>query len=195
MTRDHLNDCYLLKFCLNLHKKYRRIPSGAELDSEFLQDQSAPITKKNLLSMACQFYDPTGLAAQLMFSIRSMSSEICRDRQCSINSILSEERTNRFCSAVNKILITRTMSFPCQIIFNYSTSSSSSSMLACRAMVPSYMSALTVNSTFSPAHPRFWENLLSLCPSLRSLELFWPPEWNRRLARSCTMFLSPLLCS
>ena len=62
MTWDRLNDSYLLKFRLNLHKKNRGIPFGANLDSEFLQDHSAPITKKNVLSVACQFYDPTGLA-------------------------------------------------------------------------------------------------------------------------------------
>ena len=55
-----------------------------------------------------------------MVSIRSLFSEICRDRQCSINSTLSEERTNRFRRAVSEILLTRTMSFPRQIIFNYS---------------------------------------------------------------------------
>ena len=77
MTWNRLNDFYLLKFRLNLPKKSRGIPSGADLDSEFLQDQSAPITKKNVLSVACQFYDPTGLAAPLMFSIRSLFNKIC----------------------------------------------------------------------------------------------------------------------
>ena len=110
MTWDRLNNRYLLKFRLNLHKKSRRIPSGADLDSEFLQDPSAPITKKDVLTVA----------APLMFSIRSLFSEICQDRLCSINSILSKERTYRFRSAVNEILLTRTMSFPRQIIFNYS---------------------------------------------------------------------------
>ena len=56
-----------------------------------------------------------------MFSIQSLFSEICRDHLCSINSILSKERTYRFLSAVNEILLTRTMSFPCQIILNYSS--------------------------------------------------------------------------
>ena len=120
MTWNCLNNHYLLKFLLNLHKKSQGIPPRADLDSEFLQDQSARITKKNVLSLACQFYDPTGLAAPLMFSIQSLFSEICRDCQCSINSILSEERTNRFHSTVNEILLTRTMSFLCQIVFNYS---------------------------------------------------------------------------
>ena len=55
-----------------------------------------------------------------MFPVRALFSEICRDRQCSINSILSEERTNKFRSAVKEILLTRTLSFPRQIIFNYS---------------------------------------------------------------------------
>ena len=120
MTWDHLKDNYLLKFRLNLHKKSRGIPSGADLDSEFLRDPTSPITKKNVLSVACQFYDPTGLAAPLMFSVRSLFSKICRDSQCSFNSVLSEDRSNRFRSAVNEILLTKNMSFPCQIIFKYS---------------------------------------------------------------------------
>ena len=65
MTWDRLQDHYLLKFCLNLYKKSHGIPSRANLDSEFLQDHSTLITKKNILSVACQFYDPTGLAAPL----------------------------------------------------------------------------------------------------------------------------------
>ena len=63
MTWDRLKDHYLLNFRLNLHKKSSGIPTGADLDSAFLQDPSALITKKNVLSVACQFYDPTGLAA------------------------------------------------------------------------------------------------------------------------------------
>ena len=54
MTWDCLNNHYLLKFRLNLHKKSRGIPSSSNLDSEFLQDESAPISKKNVLSVACQ---------------------------------------------------------------------------------------------------------------------------------------------
>ena len=96
MTWNRLHDNYTLKFRLNLHKKFRGIPSGADLDSEFLQNPNSEVTKKNVLSVACQFYDPTGLAAPLMVSVRSLFSEICRDNQCSINSVLSEERTTRF---------------------------------------------------------------------------------------------------
>ena len=52
MNWDRLNDHYLLKFRLNLHKKSRGIPSGSDLDSEFLQDESAPISK----IMYCQWH-------------------------------------------------------------------------------------------------------------------------------------------
>ena len=45
MTWNSKNDCYFLKFSLNLFKKFHGIPSGADLDEEFLQDQSIPITK------------------------------------------------------------------------------------------------------------------------------------------------------
>ena len=48
MTWNRLNDRYLLKLRLNLPKKNRGITSTANLDSEFLQDQSVPITKKNV---------------------------------------------------------------------------------------------------------------------------------------------------
>ena len=120
MTWNRLKDQYQLKFRLNLHKKTRGIPSGEDLDSEFLQDPSAPITKKNVLSVACQFYDPTGLASPLMVSIRALFSEICRDSKCSFNSTLSEERSDRFRRAVTEILLTKEIFFPRQIIFHYS---------------------------------------------------------------------------
>ena len=120
MTWDCFKDCSMLKFRLNLHKKHLGIPSGDHLDSEFLQDITIPITKKNVLSVACQFYYPTGLAAPLMFSVRALFSEICRDSQCSINSVLSQEHTDRFRRAVGEILLTKEIYFPRQIIFKYS---------------------------------------------------------------------------
>ena len=119
MSWNRLKDLYSLKFRLILHKKSRGIPSGADLDSDFLQDESIPVTKKNVLSVACQFYDPTGLAAPLMFSVRALFSEICCDPQCSINSILSEERTAKFRNAVREILLTRELFVPRQVIFRY----------------------------------------------------------------------------
>ena len=112
MTWDCLKDHYFMKLRLNLQKKSRGIPSGADLDSEFLRDPTAPITKENFLPVACQFYDPTGLAAPLMFSVRSLFSEICRDRHCSFNSILSEDGSNKFRSAVNQVLPQPRSSWP-----------------------------------------------------------------------------------
>ena len=156
MTWDQLKDHYLLKFRLNLHKKSRGIPSGADLDSEFLQDQ------KNVLSVACQIYNPTGLGAPLMFSIRALFSEICQDTQCSINSVLSEEHTNRFGSTVSKILLTREISFPCQIIFNYSAQ-----LYIFKDMGLVFMLASMVSSTLSPVQPKYWEKPHSLLLSLR----------------------------
>ena len=111
MTWDRFKDQFILKFRLNLHKKSLGIPSRENLDSEFLQDQCSLITKKNVLSVACHFYNPTGLAALLMFTIWALFSEICRDCQVSINSTLSKERTDKFRRAVNLILLTRNMSF------------------------------------------------------------------------------------
>ena len=55
MTWDRYRDNYSLKFRLNLHKKFRCVPSGEDLDSSFLQDPDVPITKKNVHSVACQF--------------------------------------------------------------------------------------------------------------------------------------------
>ena len=49
MTWDRKKDCYLLKFCLNLYKKFCGILSGADMDKEFLQVCSIPITKRNFL--------------------------------------------------------------------------------------------------------------------------------------------------
>ena len=90
MTWDRKKDFYLLKFHLNLFKKFHGIPSGGDLDQEFLQDISIPITNRNVLSVACQFYDPTGLAAPLMFTVHALYSDFCWDSKCSVNSVLSE---------------------------------------------------------------------------------------------------------
>ena len=60
ITWNRQDDRYVLKFRLNLHQKVCGIPSREDLDSEFLQDKSVPIIKKNVLSVACQFYDPKG---------------------------------------------------------------------------------------------------------------------------------------
>ena len=120
MTWNRQDDRYLLKFRPNLHQKVRGIPSGEDLDSEFLQDKSVPITKKNMLLVACQFYDPNGLGAPLMFHVRALFSKICRDGQCSMQTPLSAERADRFRSAVEEILKTKEMSFPRQIVFKYS---------------------------------------------------------------------------
>ena len=106
MTWDQKNDGYLLKFRLNLYKKFQGISSGADLDEEILQDCSIPFTKRNVLSVDCQFYDPTGLAAPLMFSVCSLFSNLCRDRQCSMSSVLSEVPAAKFCTSVDQILRT-----------------------------------------------------------------------------------------
>ena len=58
-------------------------------------------------------------AAPLMFSVWVLFSEICRDPQCSINSILSKERTAKFRDVVREILQTREIFFPRQVIFRY----------------------------------------------------------------------------
>ena len=84
MTWNRKDDHYLVKFRLNLHQKICGIPSGEDLDSDFLLDKSLPITKNNVLSVACQFYDPNGLAAPLLVTIRMLFNEVCRDKGCSM---------------------------------------------------------------------------------------------------------------
>ena len=69
MTWDRSLNNYSLKVRLNLHKKFRGVPSGEDLDSSFLQDPDVPITKKNMLFVACQFYNPVGLASPIMFPV------------------------------------------------------------------------------------------------------------------------------
>ena len=120
MTWDRYRDNYSLKFRLNLHKKFRGVPSGEDLDFAFLQDPDVPITKKNVLSVACQFYDPAGLASPIMFPVRALFSEICRDPKCSMVSILSPERTSKFRAAVGEILKSKSLQFPRQIFFQRS---------------------------------------------------------------------------
>ena len=112
MTWSRKDDGYLLKFRLNLHQKICGIPLGEDLDSEFLLNKTLPITKKNVLSVACQFYDPNRLAAPLMVTIRMLFSKICRNKSCSMQTHLSADRADRFRSAVTEILGTSALSFP-----------------------------------------------------------------------------------
>ena len=121
MTWNRKDDCHLLKFRLNLHQKICGIPSGEDVDSEFLLNKSLPITKKNVLSVACQFYDPNGLATPLMVTIRKLFSEVCRDRGCSMQTHLSADRADRFRSAVTEILGTTVLSFPPEVVFKNSS--------------------------------------------------------------------------
>ena len=101
MTWDRLYDPYLLKFRLNLHQKSHGIPSGADL-SEFFQDLSVPITKKNVLSEACQFYNPTGLA-NVLHSFTVQQDLQKSSMLCQLHTFW--EKNNRFCCAVNEILL------------------------------------------------------------------------------------------
>ena len=120
MTWNRKDDRYLLKFRLNLHQKTCGIPSGEDLDSEFLLNKSLPFTKKNDLSVACQIYDPNGQATPLMVTIRVLFSEVYRDRGCSLQTHLSADRVDRFRSTVTEIPGTTGISFPQQIVFKNS---------------------------------------------------------------------------
>ena len=195
MMWGRLRDLYSLKFCLNLHKKFRGIPSDVDLDSDFLQNESIPITKKNVLSIACQFYDPTGLAAPLMFSVRALFSEICHDPLCSINSILSEECTAKFRDAVREILLTREIFFPRHVIFRYQAQLFIFSMAPCRAMELVCMLTLAISLISFPSPQKYWENLHSLLHNLKWPEPYSPPGWSKRSIRNCSTSPSPLLRS
>ena len=118
MNWDRFSDRYSLKFRLNLHKKFHGIFSRKDLDSS--PDPDVPVTKKNLLSVACQFYDSAGLASPIMFPIQDLFSEICRDSKCSMISVLALDHATRFRAAVGEILKTKSLTFPRQIIFQNS---------------------------------------------------------------------------
>ena len=133
---------------------------GADLNSEFLQDLVAPITKKNVLSVACQFCNPTGLATPLMSSILS-----------ALSTPHFPIGTNRLRYDVNKILLTRNMSFPCQIIFNYSAQLFIFFDGSLQGYGACVQHSQMVSSTLFPGQPRYQRNL-----HLRLQELFWPPE-------------------
>ena len=92
----------------------------------------------------------------------SRVSEICRDPQCSINSILSEERTAKFRNAVREILLTREIFFPSQVIFRYQAQLFIFFLTApYRAMELVCMLTLAISSILSSAPQRYWGNLHS----------------------------------
>ena len=118
MTWNRKENRNMIRFRLNLHKKFHGIPSGEDLDSPIPQDRSISITKKNMLSVACQFYNPAGLAGLIMFFIRSLFSKICRDHKISMQTDISQERADKFRLEVEEVLKTKDLSLPCQAIFN-----------------------------------------------------------------------------
>ena len=188
MTWNRQDDQYLLKFRLNLHQKIRGIPTGEDLDSKFLQDKSVPITKKKVLSVACQFYNPNGLATPLMFPVRALFSEICRDCQCSLQTPLPAERADRFRFAVEEILKTKEMSFPRQIVFKYSGKlriffdRGLQGFGACIYMESQGQFNLLISSAKIMGKAAY-----TALPSLRLPALFSLSRWNGKLTWSCQM--------
>ena len=55
-----------------------------------------------------------------MFSVCSLFSDLSRDRQCAMNSLLSEVCAAKFRIAVDQILRTSELSFPRQVVFQSS---------------------------------------------------------------------------
>ena len=53
-----------------------------------------------------------------MLTVRSLFSEICRDKSCSLLGPLSADRGDKFQSAVEESLKTKDLSFPGQNVFN-----------------------------------------------------------------------------
>jgi len=111
-------DTYKLKFRLNFSKKIRGTPMEDDLCLEDLLSMKNQITKKNVLSVACQFYDPPGLCSPLLFTIRELYSSICRDGNVNMSYNLSSDEDKIFREAVQEMLAARNISFPRQIIFN-----------------------------------------------------------------------------
>ena len=109
MTWNRKDYQYFLKFRLNLHQKMYGIPLGKDLDSEFNLNKTLLITKKNVLSVACQFYDLNSLAAPLMVTIRMLFSEVCRDKGCKLIYLLTDQQI-QICSDRNPG--TSALSFP-----------------------------------------------------------------------------------
>ena len=117
-----------------------------------------------------------------MFSICSVFIEICRAPQCSFNTMLSEERTNRFGFAMKEILLTRNMSFPCQIIINYSAQL----FILFDGSLQGYSACV-----YACSNGQF--KLIS--SSAKILGKSALSEWSRRYARNCSTYPSPPLDS
>ena len=128
---------------------------SSDLDAEFLQDKSISITKRNVLSVACQFYDPTGLAAPLMFSVCSLFSDICRDTMCSMTSVLSVDRTDQFVQLWIRSWRHQTSPSHLRLYSMYLVTSTYFSIVAFKDMDPVFTFVLRTNSIFSPVVPKF----------------------------------------
>ena len=122
VTWNKQDDTYQLKFNLNLSKKFRGLPIEEDISLEKLSQPNITVTKRNVLSVCCQFFDPSGLGSPLVFAIRSLYSSLCINRSIKMESVLTPTDHKKFIAAVTEMLSAKSISFPRQIIFNYSCS-------------------------------------------------------------------------
>jgi len=122
VTWDRKPDLFFLKFKLNLSKRYRGETSGEDLSLTSISSEELPILKKNVLSVACQYYDPTGLGNPLVFTIRALYSSLCRNQALKMDSPLDPEDSKVFKSTVKEMIKAKSIPFPRQIIFGFSFS-------------------------------------------------------------------------
>ena len=109
-------DCYKLKFRLNLGPVERGRRVEPDIDEESITYMET-MTRRDLLGLNCQYYDPAGLGVPLVMTLRIIQSKICNSTTARITQVLGDDETGAIKRAVGEMIRGRGITFPRQIIF------------------------------------------------------------------------------
>ena len=109
-------DCYKLKFRLNLGPVERGRRVEPDINEESIMNMET-MTRRDLLGLNCQYYNPAGLGVLLVMTLRIIQSKICNSATARITKVLGDEETGAIKRAVGEMIRGRDITFPRQIMF------------------------------------------------------------------------------
>ena len=109
------DNTYKLKFRLNLGRVDRGERMDPDITEETLETMTE-ISRRDLLGLTCQFYDPAGLGTPLIIGLRIIQSRVCNTMEAGMRQFIEVNEAEGVRSAVKEMIRGRDIKFPRQII-------------------------------------------------------------------------------
>ena len=109
------DDTYKLKFRLNLG----RVDRGERLDPDITEEAAekmVEVSRRDLLGLTCQFYNPAGLGTPLIMGLRIIQSRVCNTMEAGMRKFIEANEAEGVRSVVKEMIKGREIKFPRQII-------------------------------------------------------------------------------